>query len=308
MDNRIAVSRLHCLVIMLVLAIVCMLAGGCSRAVGQHRDIVYQQPSDVFSEEDIEPSYTAEEYEEMGDAGFSRADLEFAFLNYSKALRIDPKNQVLRCKRAWVLLAGNFNNEAAAGFKEVLAKNENSAAAREGLGQAYFQMKKYDQAREELSKALAIDATRWRSHNFIGIIYNHSGDHLEAIEEFKAAIAINPDSGILYNNLGMAYNLAGGYEEALAAYQKAHELGAPREKMLNNLGVVLAKMGRIAKAEDVFREVGHEAQAYNNMGCVYAAQGEYQKAVDSFESALQISADPYTKASENLKKCRRAVQ
>lgn len=308
METRIAVRRLYCLVMMCALAIGCMLAGGCSRAIVTQGGTVYKQPSEVFSEEDIEPSYTAEEYEAMGDAGFSRADLEFAFLNYSKALKKDPENQGLRSKRSWVLLAGDYNDEAAAGFKAVLVENENSAAAREGLGQAYFQMKKYDQAREEFRKALAIDETRWRSHNFIGIMCNHNGDPLQAIEEFKAAIAISPDSGILYNNLGMAYNQAGGYDEALAAYQKAHELGAPREKTLNNLGVVLAKMGRTTRAEDVFREVGHEAQAYNNMGCVYAAQGEYEMAVESFESALQISADPYIKASENLQKCRRAVQ
>ena len=307
MDKGIAVRHSYSWVVMSVLAIGCMLAAGCSRAVSQQGSLVYQPRSEVYAEEDIQERYSAEEYEEMGDAGFSRADLEFAYMNYGKALKMDPKNQSLRSKRAWVLLAGNFNDEAAREFTVVLEKNKNSAAAREGLGQAHFQKKQYDQALVEFKKALEIDATRWRSHNFIGIMYNHNNDSLQAVEEFKAALAIKPDSGIIYNNLGMAYSLAGGYEEAVAAYHKAYELGAPREKTLNNLAMALAKMGRIVRAEDVFKEVGDEARAYNNIGCVYLAQGDQEMAAKSFESALRSSVDPYSTASKNLNKCRRAM-
>ena len=143
MDIAAIPRHVYCIVVASLLVAVCFLFWGCSASVGQQTGVIYQPRSEVFAEEDIEP-YSAEEYEARGDAGFSRADLEFAFLNYSKALRLKPKNQGLRCKRAWVLLAGNFNDDAAEGFQAVLAKNNNSAAAREGLGQAYFQMKKYD--------------------------------------------------------------------------------------------------------------------------------------------------------------------
>jgi len=309
MDTRLIMVRSLRMVVMVFFAVGCMLAGACSWAVDQGGHRPYRTHAEVI-EEDIAASderYSAEEFESMGDGGFKRGNLEHAFLNYEKALRLKPKNQNLRCKRAWVLLAGNFNDEAAKEFETVLSKNENSAAAREGLGQAYFQMKRYDQALAEFEKALIIDATRWRSRNYVGIMYNHKNNPLRAIQEFTSAIAIKPDSGILYNNLGMAYNLAGRYSEALDAYQKAYELGAPREKTLNNLGIVLAKMGRIVKAEDVFMEVGDEAQAYNNLGCVYLSAGDYEMARKSFETALRISPEPYSRASENLKKCRRMM-
>jgi tetratricopeptide (TPR) repeat protein len=304
MDNRFYICCRFGAVLTLFFA-GCMLVLGCSQATLQN-GVIYR-PEVEISEEDI-PSYTSKEYEARGDGGFKRGDLQVAFLNYERALRLKPKNQNLRSKRAWVLLAGNFNDEAVIEFETVLSQNKNSVVAREGLGQAYFQMQRYEEALDEFKKSLAMDPTRWRSHNFIGIIYNHQNEPLRAIQEFTAAIAIRPDNGILYNNLGMAYNLAGQYTEALASYKKAYEFDAPREKNLNNLGIVLVKTGRIQRAEDAFKEVGDEARAYNNLGCVYMSEGDYEMAAKSFETAVRLSSEPYTKAIDNLKKCRKMMK
>lgn len=292
--------------VLLVCAVGCMFSAGCTRVV-EPKGVIYRpEVEDADAEYASEEEYTADEYEQMGDAGFKRRDFEFAFLNYGKALKLEPDSTNLRSKRAWVLLAGNFNEEAEREFKAVLEKNQNSAAAREGLGQAYFQMKHYDEAREQFQKALEVDPGRWRSHNFLGIMYNHGKESMKAVEEFTAAIAARPDSGILYNNLGMAYSRAGRYDEALSAYRTAYELGAPREKTLNNIGIVLATMGRIEEAREVFVEAGDEARAYNNLGCVYMFQGDYQNAGKAFKKALTIDPDD-SAAKENLEKCRRQM-
>jgi len=285
----------------------CMLAAGCTRVV-EPKGVIYRPDFETVAEEvPVETrEYTVDEYEQMGDAAFRRGDLEFAFFNYKKALKHEPESLNLRCKRAWVLLAGDFNKEAAREFKAVLEKNEQSASAREGLGQARFRMKDYDQAREQFEKALAIDPGRWRAHNFLGIMYNHENEPGRAIDEFTAALAVKPDSGILYNNLGMAYSSAGRYEEALAAYRRAYELGAPRVKTLNNIGIVLATMGRVGEAREVFVEAGGEALAYNNLGCVYLFQGDYENAEKSFKKAVSISPED-TAAEKNLEKCRREM-
>ncbi len=306
MNYRITTGHAHVLALAAVCVLGVMLGGGCTRAVEPH-GVIYR-PDEGAAEEMAADAkhYTAGEYEQMGDAGFRRGDLEFAYVNYGKSLKQAPKSLNLRCKRAWVLLAGGFNREAEQEFKAVLKKYADSAAAREGLGQAYFQMKRYDQAREQFEKALAVDANRWRSRNFLGIMYNHDNAPEWAIQEFMAALAVKPDSGILFNNLGMAYSRAGRFEEALGAYRKAYELGAPREKTLNNLGIVLATMGRVEGAREVFVETGGEALAYNNLGCVYLFQGDYENAEQSFEKAM--SASPDSKAAEdNLKKCRRQM-
>ena len=285
-----------------------MLAVGCTQAV-EPRGVIYRpEPAAVEEQPAPNKELTADEYEQMGDAGFRRDDLAAAYLNYGKALRLKPDRQNLRCKRAWVLLAGGFNKEAAQEFRAVLEKHKNSAAALEGLGQALFQMKRYDEAGEQFKQAVALDARRWRSRNFLGIMYNQAGDHTRAIEQFKAALVVQPDSGIVYNNLGMAYSMTGDYAEAMAAFNKAYELGAPREKTLNNFGLALAKTGNAAGAREVFVEAGDEARAYNNLGCVYLAQGDYEMALQSFEKAVSLAPDDAGTAEKNLKKCRRMMQ
>lgn len=308
MRNLIPAGRARLAVMALLFAAACVLTAGCTRAV-EPKGVIYR-PAEAEAEIEIEKPkhYTADEYEKMGDDAFRRDSLEFAFLNYEKALKLKPNRQNLRCKRAWVLLAGGFNKEAEQEFKAVLEKHADSAAAREGLGQAFFQLKRYDEAREQFKQAIALDARRWRSHNFLGITYNQAGDHARAIEEFKAALAVQPDSGILYNNLGMAYSMAGDYGEAMAAFNRAYELGAPHEKTLNNFGLALAKTGNVDGAREVFVEAGDEARAYNNLGCVYLARGDYEMALQSFEKAVSLAPDDAGTAEKNLKKCRRMMQ
>lgn len=310
MKYRIPAVRARFAVMVLVAALGCVLAAGCTRAVEPQRAVY--RPAEAAAVAEVVPEkprqYTADEYEKMGDDAFRRDNLEFAFLNYEKALNLKPDRRNLRCKRAWVLLAGGFSKEAEKEFRAVLDKDSGSAAAREGLGQALFQMTRYDEAREQFRQAVALDARRWRSRNFLGIMYNQAGDHERAIEEFKAALVQQPDSGIIFNNLGMAYSMSGAYGEAAAAFKRAYELGAPREKTLNNFGLALAKTGNVAGAREMFVEAGDEARAYNNLGCVFLAQGDYEMALQSFEKAVSLAPDNAGTADKNLKKCRRMMQ
>ena len=77
MDTAAISRHVYCIVAASLLAAVCMLVCGCSTSTGQKTGVVYQPRSEIIVEEDIEP-YSAEEYEARGDAGFTRADLEFA--------------------------------------------------------------------------------------------------------------------------------------------------------------------------------------------------------------------------------------
>jgi len=312
MDNRIRARLTQLIFLTVWLATGCILAAGCSKAVEQKsspyalQQNVKAAPGAFPREEAVaekKEDFSASEYEKLGDINFKGGNFEAAFLNYEKAFRISPRDQTVRCKRAWVLVAGNFNSDAASEFEAILAKNENNASALEGLGQAYFQMKRYDHAQEQFQKALTIDSGLWRSRNYLGIIYDHKNQPQQAIQEFLAAIAVEHDQGILYNNLGMAYTLTGNYDDAVPAFRKALDLNSPREKTLNNLGIALAKKGRTDEARAIFIKAGGEAKANNNLGCVFMAQGDYAGAAKSFESAVRSMPESYRQANENLKRC-----
>ena len=252
------------------------------------------------------PEMTCEEHERLGDVNFSRGDLGAAFVQYDKALRLDPDNSRIRHKKGLLLVIGGMNEDAIREFREVLKKEPKHALSHEGLGLAYFQMKEYDIAESCFRVAVEINPKLWKSLNCLGVIYDYEKRYKTAVREYKAAIKLKPDEGFLYNNLGTSYFLAGNYNEAIKAFNRGLSTKGPHNKIYNNLGLVLSRTGKYREALEAFRKGGGKAEAYNNLGCIYLKQKKYKEAIRCFEKAIELKPTFYTKASENLKKARLA--
>ncbi len=251
------------------------------------------------------PEMTSEERERLGDSHFSKGNLRVAFVHYDKAVRLEPDNVRLRYKRGLLFVVGRLNDEAIQEFQEILKKEPQNGLALEGLGMAYFQLERYEDAAGSVKQALAADSNLWKSHNFLGVIYDYTGRHEEAVKEYTAALALKPGSGLLYNNLGISHLLAGDNHKAAWAFQKAVELKATEPRVYNNLGLALSRLGRMEEAFEAFKKAGDEAQAYNNIGCAHMERGEYSQAHTCFKKALELRPTFYEKADENLKRCLR---
>ncbi len=246
---------------------------------------------------------TAEDYERMGDNHIARNDLQRAFSEYRRALKLKPEAAKVRYKNAMISLQFDINDEALEDFQFILEREPGFVLAHEGAGRAYFQMKKFDQAEIQFKKALEADDTLWESHNFLGIINDFRNNYAQAVLEYEAALALKPGNGLLYNNLGLSFALAGEYEKAVAAFNRALENGFTNGKLVNNLGMALAKQGKYPEALYMFKQAGDLSQAYNNMGCFYLVQGDTQNAADYFNKAIGAKPEFYDKAYENIKKC-----
>jgi tetratricopeptide (TPR) repeat protein len=288
-----------------------------ARAWNDYRNLSKQQLSDFpdnripsVADDAIDaealPEMTGDEIERSGDLLLSRGNLSKAFVQYEKALQLKPDNIRVRYKKGLLFLLGRMNEDAIKELQGVLEKEPGYALAYKGLGQAFFQVKKYDQAEENFQKAIELDPKLWKAHNSLGIIYDYRKRYDMAIQEYNAAISLRPDNGLLYNNLGVSYATAGENEKAINAFNKALETGCSGSKVYNNLGLVLAKSGRYDEAIETFRKGGGEAHAYNNLGCIYLKQGEFDKAISCFERAIEINPTFYVKAGENLRKAREA--
>jgi tetratricopeptide (TPR) repeat protein len=252
------------------------------------------------------PEMTGDELERSGDLLLSRGNLDKAFVQYEKALKLKPDNIRVQYKKGLLFVLGRMNEDAIKEFQDVLEREPRYALAYKGLGQAFFQMKRYDQAEENFRKAVELDPKLWKAHNSLGIIYDYRKRYDMAIQEYSAAISLRPDNGLLYNNLGVSYAMAGENEKAINAFNKALETECSGSKVYNNLGLVLAKSGRYDEALEAFRKGGGKAHAHNNLGCVYLKQGEFDKAISCFEKAIEMNPAFYIKAGENLRKARAA--
>ncbi|MGD8529420.1 MAG: tetratricopeptide repeat protein [Syntrophobacterales bacterium] len=274
--------------------------------VGSAKELHLQQEAKSLKMETPKelPEMTCDEYERLGDVYFSRGDLGTAFVQYDKALKLNPDNSNIHYKKGLLLVIGNMNENSILEFRQVLRNEPAHALSHEGLGLAYFQMKKYDEAEACFRKASELDSTLWRTHNFLGVIYDYKKQYKKAIREYQEAVALKQNNGVFYNNMGISYFLAGDYQKAIAAFNRGLSTKSTDSRLSNNLGLVLAEMGRYREALEAFRKGGNEAQAYNNLGCIYLKHGKYEKAKRCFEKAIELKPLFYAKASENARKAR----
>ena len=247
---------------------------------------------------------TSRDYEALGDTSFNQGNLSKAFIQYQKALELDDSNINAQYKSGLLYVIGGFNEEAIKEFNKVVTKDPNHSLGYEGLGFAYFQLKKYGEAQKNFLKAIKLNPILWKSHNMLGVINDYESAHRKAVRFYLHAISLKPNKGILHNNLGVSYYLMKHYEKSEEAFQKALKYGSTDKRTYNNLGLVLSKLKRYGQAFRAFKKAGNEAQAYNNLGCAYAKQGKRKEAIRSFEKALELEPGFYTIASQNLSRAK----
>lgn len=250
------------------------------------------------------PEMTAAEYERSGDDYFNSGNLQQAFLQYDKSVRLEPANPRIRYKIGLLFLLNKMYGDAILEFQEVIRKEPHNALAHEGMGLALFQQHKIAEAERYFIKAVELNQNLWKSHNCLGIIYDKRKDYPRAIASYQKAIALKQDNALLYNNLGLSYLFSGNYDNAIKAFDTAMGFRSVPNKVYNNMGLALGLSGRYQEALETFKKVSDEATAYNNLGCVLLMKGDYERANQAFEKAIKLKPSFYTIANENLKKSR----
>jgi tetratricopeptide (TPR) repeat protein len=244
---------------------------------------------------------TAEGYEWLGDRYTREGRLGMAFVQYRRALQIEPARTGLRCKIGFLFLEKGLHDDALEVFEEVLKDDPNNALAYEGKGRIMLAGENLDKSEECFTMALRYNPKLWRAHNFLGLTYDRRLKFEAAIAEYQKAIALRPNSSILLSNLGMSYYLHGEYEKSIETLLKALEIKPVSPKTYNNLGLALSRLKRYGEAFEAFKKGQGEAAAYNNLGCIYMTIGQFEKAAQSFEKAIQVGPEFYAQAHNNLK-------
>jgi Flp pilus assembly protein TadD len=245
------------------------------------------------------PEMTAEDYEMVGDTYFRQNNLPMAFVQYDKALRMAPTKSSLRYKKGLIFLARRLAEDALREFREVLKADGTFALAYEGIGQAFLLIGDMREAEAHFQRAITFDASLWKSHNALGMIYDHQHLFDKAVASYKVSMALKKNDGSLFNNLGVSYYRRGDYGNAIRAFETALNMGHAEAKVYNNLGLSLAQLGRYQEALIAFTKGGDKSKAYNNLGVIYLTAGKYEEAAAAFAEAMKSSPRYYTTANHN---------
>ena len=92
----------------------------------------------------------------------------------------------------------------------------------------HFHKKMLPEALQYAQKALVVDASSWRLHNLLGVIYTDKKEFERAVDAFKSAMQLAPNEPMPHSDLAKAYLMQGRHDEALESVDTAIRL-APRD-------------------------------------------------------------------------------
>jgi tetratricopeptide (TPR) repeat protein len=162
-------------------------------------------------------------------------------------------------------------------WSTTVQNSPDSPIARGGLGMAYLDRGRLDEAREQFEMAIKLLPKDYQSYYNLGLVYHQKGNWEKAVENFKRSVAIHPGAVRTHYNLATLYAMRGLLDLAIQHYTRVTELDP----------------------EDI--------EAHYNLGLAYAMQGNLNRAIAEWEKVLQL--DPYHRsATNNLKKAKTMIK
>ncbi len=157
-------------------------------------------------------------------------------------------------------------------YRQILAADPASFAARHMLGVLAAQAGRTDEALEMIAAALTINPRDAGALVNYGNVLSMKGRFDEAVASYDHALSVRPDADV-FKSRGLALQGAGRLQEALAAYRQALALNPSDVQALYKLGVVQGELGQVdqsmASYERVLALQPDHVEALNNRGYLW---------------------------------------
>ncbi len=167
-----------------------------------------------------------------------------------------------------------------------------------------FSEKKWEDAKDELKKAIALFPFEENYYNNLGITYTHLKKYNLAIVEFEKALSLNPQNALVWNNIGLAYLNIGKTEDACLAFYKGKKIAPHLAEIYFNLGDTFSRKGQIEKAikeyQNGLKIFPSDAQGNFNLGELYYKKGEFKKSIFYYQKVIKNSPTPSAQTYNNL--------
>lgn len=157
-------------------------------------------------------------------------------------------------------------------------------------GDAAYQAGDYVRAREQFSRALAIDPRSAHAHYMLGALALQEGDTQGCAAAVHRAIELAPDRAEYHFSLGNLHASAGRTAEAVDCYRNAVRLNPEAQDWRTELAVTLAEAGRLAEAVEAWRtEAGAaDAGAFYDLGSTLMERRRLAAAAAAFRESIRL--------------------
>jgi len=184
-------------------------------------------------------------------------------------------------------------SEAAAIYRDVIARDPHNAEALHLLGVAELQLQNPAAAAGLITRAANIDRRNALFLSNLGLALSQLGRFDEALARFDESLAIHANSANTQSHRGNALRGLGRLDQALAAHARALAVNPAHADALNNRGAVLADLNRTSEALASFdralaTNAGH-AGALANRGALLVRLDRYDEAIPDLDRAHALA-------------------
>ncbi len=183
--------------------------------------------------------------------------------------------------------------------------NDPRGQAINAYNRAVFHLKKdkYDEALEELKKAISLDDTIYQAHFYMGVAYYEKKQYKEAEAPLLKAISMKEKYAKAYRILAAVYEKSGKKEESAKYTKMAQEAGGKTAIDAYNEGIFAFNAGKTDEAISAFEEAvkldAKMSDSYYRLGLCYLNKGDNAKATAALEKYIKLS--PNGKDAETAK-------
>ncbi len=221
-------------------------------------------PPDITHGDDFQASLRE------ADAARVAGNIDTAIPLYDRALRADPQSSEAKLGLGQALLTIGAAEEAAAQFRDVLARHGNNSAARRGLASALITMGQPTLAEQQIDEALRANANDYRALNLLGVLLDMQGRHAEAQANYRRGLDLMPDDPGLRSNYGLSLAITGQAQAAIAQLAPVASSRKATVRMRQNLAFAYAMAGDLSNSLELCRRDMDEIYAQRQLA--YYAQ------------------------------------
>lgn len=183
-------------------------------------------------------------------------------------------------------------DEAVQNLQKALQLDPTDSGAYRELAKAYERMEKLQDAESTYINAVAVRPGYWGTHNDFGGFYYRLGRYGEAEKEFQSVVDLTPDNVRGYNNLGVIAYTQKRYDEAAKMFEKSAAI-KPTDSVYSNLGTLYYALGQYGEAarryEQAIQMNARNSLWWHNLAAAYQLSGQPQKAQMAFKRTAELA-------------------
>ena len=203
-----------------------------------------------------------------------------------------PEYWDARAERGYTLIKLERKNEAKEETLFILKQEQTNHHALTCLGWILLEEKDYENAIQQLNKAIQNNSNFTRSYNLRGNCYNNIQQYEAAIADYSKALEIDPKYELAWYNRGNTKKNLGQYEAAITDYSKALEIDPKNVDAWNGQGVAKTNLGQheaaIADYSKALEIDPKYVLVWNNRGLAKYNLGQYEAAIADYSKVLEI--------------------